>query len=574
MTPRRWPWFALATVAFGTSYALLPLYSSNQNHHFLIGIARAGEGWLREDWLASTVDPFPVFTALVTVVHRYLTDALHYLIYYLLFGAYAYGLMGIAERAIRDPTADDPAMSPVSATRRTRTERLAFLAILCVLHNEVVGYLLGIDLRHIQWWQMTHWGVAEQEIFGHSAFQASSFGMLLPLAILWFLDRRPLAATALIGAVLLVHFSYVFTVAAITVAFMFLELRRTRRARRPAIIGGIALACAVPALVYVLVALGPTSPQVSRTAAAIIVSHIPQEAVPSSWLGLKAHLQLALIAVGLALASGTELLPILLAPLLAGVALTAAELASGNPQLALLFPWRVTVLLVPISTALVVRAIIVKAVSAKAAARPARLRLFERVSIAALVVSCLLGAARMVLHFSYFYDYHPMTAFLDRVVPSRWRSDFANALRPDALPMMRFVRETAVPGNLFVIPPELERFRLVAGAPALADLKSHPYKDAEVLEWRRRLDLVGELYDSKGDCAVVALLEARYQVTHVVADARIRPLNCPGLTAVYEDDVFVVYLVERAANARLDVSRWPDSLVADDRVRAWLFARS
>src|SRR5689334_1881713 len=112
MTLRGWRWFALAALALGTSYALLPLYSSNQNHHFLIGLARAGVGWLREDWMANTADPFPVFTAFVEIVHRCSAEILHYVIYYALFGAYLYGLAGIAEYAIP------------SSGRRVTVERL------------------------------------------------------------------------------------------------------------------------------------------------------------------------------------------------------------------------------------------------------------------------------------------------------------------------------------------------------------------------------------------------------------------------------------------------------------------
>ena len=138
-----WRWFALATIAFGTSYALLPLYSSNQNHHFLIGIARAGEGFLRDDWLSGTRDPFPVFTAFVWFVHRYLNNVVHYVAYDLLLGAYAYGLLGMVER-VWPP---EP--------RHATAERLWFLAIVCVLHNEVIGYLLGVRLAQMPWWQMT-----------------------------------------------------------------------------------------------------------------------------------------------------------------------------------------------------------------------------------------------------------------------------------------------------------------------------------------------------------------------------------------------------------------------------------
>ncbi|HEY6894235.1 MAG TPA: hypothetical protein VI258_08710, partial [Rhodanobacteraceae bacterium] len=301
-------WFGLAAIAFGMSYAVLPLYSSNQNHHFLIGIARAGDGLLRNDWLVSTRDPFPVFTAFVWFVHKYLADSLHYLVYILLLGAYAYGLMRIGE---------DVFPSHGSADARA-SERLLFLAITCVLHNEVIGYLLGFGLRGMPWWQMTHWGVAEQELFGHSAFQASSVGLLLPLAIHWFLQRRSRLAALTVAAVLVVHFSYAITAAALVAGFMFIEWRRTRNLRTPAVVGAIALAIALPPALYVLLNFGPTSADASARAAAILVAHLPQETQPSVWFGAKAALQIVLMIAGIALAAGSDLFAPLLAVFVAG----------------------------------------------------------------------------------------------------------------------------------------------------------------------------------------------------------------------------------------------------------------
>src|SRR5262249_54500211 len=122
---------------------------------------------------------------------------------------------------------------PVTVVRaRAAAERLAFLAILCVLHNEVIGYLAGIDPARLPWWQMTHWGVAGQEIFGHGAVQASSFGMLLPLAIALALDGRRATAALLASSILLIHFSYALTAAALVAAFMYLEFRSSRRVQR------------------------------------------------------------------------------------------------------------------------------------------------------------------------------------------------------------------------------------------------------------------------------------------------------------------------------------------------------
>ncbi len=549
---RRWPWFALATIAFGTSYAVLPLYSSNQNHHLLTGIARAGEGWLRDDWLVHTVDPFPVFTAFITFVHRFLTDDLYYLLYYLLLGAYAYGLTRLVER-----------VWPPETDSRT-AERLLFLAAICVLHNEVIGYLLGIDLRHLPWWQMTHWGVAEQELFGHSAFQPSAVGLLLPLALVWGIEGRVVAATALMGAVLLVHFSYLILVAALTAGFAVVAARRTRSSRLPVQIVGTAAAFAAPVLAYVLWRLGPTTSDTSRRAASILVRHIPQEADPAVWLGPKAALQLLLMMAGVVLTSGTDLFLPLLFALIAGVTLTSAAIAGRSPQLALLFPWRVSVLLVPVSTALFIRYGI-----ARSRQRPAwrALRVRRRIFIAAaaaIAFAMMVSAVRMTLNFAYFYDDRPVTSAADRVVPVRWRADFARALRPDTLPLMDFVRETAGRGELYVIPPELERFRLRAGVPVLADFKSHPYKDTEVLEWYERLQLVETFYASGGSCAVLTAIEAQYPVTHVVFDDRVRQSGCTGLTLVYTDPVFDLYRVRTSADVKIGFSRCCSSFARTD----------
>lgn len=531
-------WFALSTVPFSTSYALLPLYSSNQNHHFLIGLARAGQGWLKDDWLAQTVDPFPLFTALLVAVHRFADDAVHYVLYCLLLGAYAYGLMRLVEH-----------VRPTSEETRT-VERLLFLAAVCLLHSEALAYLAGVDLAHLPWWQITHWGVAEQEIFGHGMFQPSAVGMLLPLAMVWAIEGHLIRSTALAGVVLAVHFSYALTAGALSVAFAITAARQTRRIGYPLAVAGTFLAFAVPTLAYVLLQLGPTSPEVSFRAASILARHIPQEADPAVWLGAKAWLQLGLVIAGVSMATGTALFLPLLVPTLAGVALTSAQIASGSPQLALLFPWRVSVLLVPTAAALLVRLLIARGAET-ASWRSARVqRRLSAAALAVLALTVLAGAVRMTLHFAYFYDYRPLTERMDAALPDRWRDDFARALAPDTLPMMDFVRQSSARGDLYLVPPELERFRLRTGTPIVADLKSHPYKDAEVLEWFDRLQLVEAFYRS-GDCRILSMIEARFSVTHVVLDDRVRPNRCTGLALTYSDRRFDIYKVGVSANVRL-----------------------
>src|SRR3954468_3729461 len=87
--------FLTGSGLFAAAYGQAPLYYSNQNQYFLHGLARAGVGLLHEDWLANTLDPPPVFTALVALTARTLHPWLFHLWYALLMGVYAAALLGL-----------------------------------------------------------------------------------------------------------------------------------------------------------------------------------------------------------------------------------------------------------------------------------------------------------------------------------------------------------------------------------------------------------------------------------------------------------------------------------------------
>src|SRR3954470_9764028 len=66
---RRLPEAILLAVAFAVAHTQSPLYFSNQNQYLLHGAAWGGHGHLANDWLASTRDPTPLFSALVAVAY-------------------------------------------------------------------------------------------------------------------------------------------------------------------------------------------------------------------------------------------------------------------------------------------------------------------------------------------------------------------------------------------------------------------------------------------------------------------------------------------------------------------------
>src|SRR5438105_1349392 len=102
--------------AFAAACGQAPLYYSNQNQYFLHGLADAGVGLLHEDWLANTLDPTPLFSALVAFTARHLHPWAFYLYYALLLGVYAAAMLGLFVAVVggRWPPAAGRSSSPCS----------------------------------------------------------------------------------------------------------------------------------------------------------------------------------------------------------------------------------------------------------------------------------------------------------------------------------------------------------------------------------------------------------------------------------------------------------------------------
>src|SRR4051794_2445083 len=88
-------WFILGSALFAAAYCQAPLYYSNQNQYFLHGLAWADVGLLREDWLANTADPTPIFSGLVAATVRWLHLGAFYGYHALLLGTYLAALVAL-----------------------------------------------------------------------------------------------------------------------------------------------------------------------------------------------------------------------------------------------------------------------------------------------------------------------------------------------------------------------------------------------------------------------------------------------------------------------------------------------
>jgi Domain of unknown function (DUF6798) len=517
-------WTALG-IAFAVAHTQAPLYFSNQHQYFLHGKAQAGVGDLGRDWLATTVDPTPVFSAFVEFTELHLDEVAYQIVFFALIVTYFFSLMGIGSSIVTDGP-------------KRRTTLFALAVLLIVAHSGIARYasarLLGVDYP---WFVQT--GLAGQYALG-PGLQPSSFGVLLLASAAVFAHGRSVLAIFLLSAACAIHPTYLLAAALLTVAYMRV-LRRTSGDRAAFWHGALALALVAPSVIYSATTFSPTSPGQFRESQQIICDfRIPHHTKFARWFDLVAGLQIAWIALAIGLSWGTRLFALMLIPSLLSVCLSLLQLTTGNATLALLFPWRVSVVLVPLATTVIFTRI--------AALIPAMLV----THVVGWVLVCGAVAGGVVI----------MAKQLAYGPDDRER------------PALEFVRDHKQPGDVYLIPVrvppitpgprgvfsasfmppavgthqtfisvDLQRFRLFTGACLYVDYKSIPYKDIDVLEWKRRLDQTVNWYnanewsnpETRKDMRVV-------QITHVLILAD-QPELGDGYKEIYADKYYRVYQI-------------------------------
>jgi len=110
----------------------------------------------------------------------------------------------------------------------------------------------------------------------------------------------------------------------------------------------------------------------------------------------------------------------------------------------------------------------------------------------------------------------------------------------------RFVASTFQRGSLYLIPPDIDEFRLAARVPIWIDYKSIPYKDTELVEWFNRVEIATDFYASSGDkaCSILKSTSDLYGITHVVRGSDSPIDNCGAVQKLYIDADFAIYEVQ------------------------------
>ncbi|MCJ7682584.1 MAG: hypothetical protein MUP70_17780 [Candidatus Aminicenantes bacterium] len=467
----------LLALLFAFALGQDPLYTSNQNNYFLYGLAKAEKGRLAEDWTANTSDPVPLFSAVVAFVYHHLHPFFFHVIYGLITMAYFLALLMIA--------------GALDRMRRGPPFWYLFSAILIVLHSRAL-LLLGEKFLGIHINRLLLDGVADQYVLGRY-LQPSTAGVFLLLAVGLFMRRRLFAAAFSLGAAVLIHPTYLFPAALLTLALMGWTAFREKTPVRGLMFGAVVLLFAVPNLLYVILKLDALTADSSSAAHTVLsLIRMPQHADPMVWVDGYAIVCLALIAAAFLVVRKTSLAWIIGLSFSAALVLTVARVLTGSLSLSLLFPWRVTAVLAPLALTIVLfwlmDILVQNGPLVPMPSRSSRFLIFG--------LSALLALSGLI--------------YSGRFLHSRYHDGRAD--------LFSDVRENCGERDLYLIPVDMESFRLATGCPVFVDWKSIPFRSAEILVWYERLQRAEVIYfqleRQSGD--LLQKTAHKYGLTHVV----------------------------------------------------------
>ncbi len=492
---------ALFAFLFAVAYTQPLVFYSNQNQYFLHPLAELGTGNLQQDWLANTIDPTPVFSFLMKMSWQISGTWGQQLIFFVAQMGYFLAIWSI--------------LQSLKLLPKSHTGRLLFAGLFIASHAAIFRYgsdrLLGADYF---WFFQT--GLANQYLLG-AGLQPSVSGVLILVAIAFLCKGQPVWACTIAAGTNILHATYLLPTGVLVFGVIVQQLgnRNWRLGFVCAIVG---LAIALPIVWFNATRFAPTDSETFAKAQKIMAHvRIPHHTRPARWFDVVAGVQcLGMVVAWLVVRRSCLFGPMFWLLLLTGGGILGAIL-TDHPTLALVFPWRITAVLVPLSSAIL-------------------FGWFTKRLECCRIPSAIIGGVLILVGVGgAFAIYQNKLGYREPESEDSLLEYVKATAKPDEMYLIpaRFPKPTTARGvysNTFAQPPkpdaivyfELARFRLFTGAPMFIDFKSMPYKDTDILEWQRRVALCEKWY-SQPKWERTTIEELQHEgITHVIVPKTIQ----------------------------------------------------
>lgn len=466
-------------IAFFLAQGIHLIPFSNQNTYMLHGLGMHSQS-LNEDWLFSTTDPFPLFSALTYILEFIPMSFGFYIVHFTITSVAFITLMSLVK---------------LDSKEKYLFFGMTIITLSSVFFNQFLptAYLFR--------------GVAGQGIFSLQFLQPSVFGVFLIASIAAFCVRRYYLSILGIVIASVFHASYLPYAAFLTVLYSLYIYIKEKDIKTAFNISILALVGILPYVIYILYNFSSTTEEISMLKNIILYDYrFPHHVNVSVWFGKAALIQCLIIAAGCFVAKG-KLRLILITSSLLFLIIMILSITIFDKNILVKSPWRFSTVIIPICSALIINQIINQI--------PYFTKLTELVYrfkfIFILIMIILLSISNGIL--------------LNHENQKSKNLSYIHNLTGDGLTM---------------IPPYWnDNFRLKTKTPIIVDFKSHPYKDIELIEWKQRMDELNDFY-SHPSCNNLKNIIIKYEVKNVFL---LSPLSCNYITKLDKYDEVFIYKV-------------------------------
>ncbi len=329
-------------------YPFQLLFSGNQNVYFLWGMAKAQIGSLAIDPLLAQSDPFPLFSIVVFGVFKFLHPYFFYALYWFVNSIYSFALFGIANHLYN--------------IYSKKNELALFTAFFLLIHSGsiwagVFRVMFGVDLSSV--WDS---GIAEQGVL-RGYLQPSTAGVFLLLSVYFFLKNVPSAAFTTLSVAAIFHANYIVLGTGMGVSYLILFYSDKKIKKTHLLIWGVvSVLIVLPQLWYINQYFLPSSDveTESMRQAVLQTQNGNMHLSPALWLNLRTLLQFLTISAALWFYRNERIGKLLLLLVILFGSLSAATFMSDSSILLSLTPWRISTVLMPISSILIIGNLVVR----------------------------------------------------------------------------------------------------------------------------------------------------------------------------------------------------------------------
>lgn len=316
-------------------YPMQQLFSGNQNIYFLWVMNELMPNTFTNDPILSSPDPYPLFTWFLTLLPLKLFPIWSTTLYFLLNSIYSFSFFGIANE--------------ISKIYSKPSKFLGFIVLFLVLHSSAIWgtylqVLLDLDLRWI--WDS---GIAEQGVL-RGYLQPSVFGVFLFLSFFQAIKKNYALAVLCVIPAALFHANYLLLGGVLTLIYILQS-----KFRKETILASILAAIVVsPYVVYltqyfVFIDEG-LKLAIIETVQAGFDTNIHLN--PKNWLNQKLYIQITAVLTAIILSLQRRWFGLFVKVLAATIGITLIAFLLNNSVLISLNPWRMSIVLVPFSVAI------------------------------------------------------------------------------------------------------------------------------------------------------------------------------------------------------------------------------